>query len=290
MLALHRCLAASFVFVGLASCDGDVLVGEFQPVGSGGTLSVGGSGGGGGTQTSGEGGSAECVPVPCLGQYYKCGNCVDDDMDGEVDSRDANCLGPCHDSEIGYFGSSVQNAGNCGKDCYFDQDAGAGNDGCHWDHRCDPLEPSASCGYEPDAKVGSPPMSCAEAQNSISEECRQACLPLVPNGCDCFGCCIIQGNPVWLGSELDGSPSCTSDFLDDPERCRPCTPVAGCFNDCEECEVCVGKPDLPASCLTGEDRPPQNCPEDAVACGLVGQAECTQDHYCITGCCILTIK
>jgi hypothetical protein len=44
------------------------------------------------------------------------------------------------------------------------------------------------------------------------------CMPVVPNGCDCFGCCEIQGQIVHLNS----SPDCIN----------PCDGV---------CDVCLGQ-------------------------------------------------
>lgn len=279
---------------GAQGCDGDVLVGEFDadaPAidGSGGTSSSTTD-----TSSTGSAGSSGCHETQCQGRTYQCGDCEDNDHDGFIDSEDPDCLGPCHNSESTFFGSIPgQSGGNCGRDCYFDQDSGSGNDDCQWDHRCDLNEPDPErCPYDPNATVGSPPMSCDEAAASASDQCLSACLPLVPNGCDCFGCCEIPGalTPVWLGSEVNGQPSCSRGTLADPESCRPCEIVESCFNRCDECELCVGKTVLPSSCEGGGDEPPQICPGTAEACGLVGQSACAQDYYCITGCCILTIK
>ena len=46
--------------------------------------------------------------------------------------------------------------------------------------------------------------------------CLDFCAPLVPNGCDCFGCCEVQGEFIYLGS----SPDCSMDNLD---ACNNCT-------------------------------------------------------------------
>jgi hypothetical protein len=94
---------------------------------------------------------------------------------------------------------------------------------------------------------------------------------------------------VYLGSELDGAGTCTRDDLDDPERCKPCTQVPSCLNPCEECELCVGKTELPESCGNGGQSTPA-CPTDSQACGVEGLTGCPLDHYCITGCCRLTIR
>ena len=175
------------------------------------------------------------------------------------------------------------------RDCYFDQDTGAGNDECYWSHKCDPFEvapaypPSGSqCEYNANASIPGYGGSCSQAFNTQSAQCAAYCGPLTPNGCDCFGCCDIPGAPttVWLGSEVNGNGSCDIDSLDDPSRCKPCTQVAACINECDTCELCVGKDELPPEC-NGE----QQCPAGDQACGLPGQPLCPAGQYCVTGCC-----
>jgi len=291
---LRPFLASALLLSSFAACEGDVLVGEFEP-------EAGANGGAGGTAgtlsntTSGGGsaGASECTSRECeTGKVYACGNCKDDDGDGAVDSEDPDCLGPCQNDEASYYPNIPgQNGGKCARDCYFDKGAGAGNDRCQWDQHCDALEPDPACPFDPETSVGSSGLSCEEAASSASEACKDTCLPLVPNGCDCFGCCEIEGapNPVWIGSVVDGMGTCSHETLGDPEKCRPCTPVASCFNLCEECEICVGRSELPASCGDGGETP-QTCPGSTAGCGLTGQSDCSVDEYCITGCCILTIK
>jgi hypothetical protein len=298
VLRSHRVTIALLALTSALSCDGDVLVGQFDVANGGATMTTSTSSvssGGSASSTTGEAGAGGgCRATACQGRFYLCGNCQDDDMDGLIDSMDPDCLGPCHNSEDAYYGSIPgQSGGNCTKDCYFDQDSGGGNDDCVWNHQCDALEPEPnSCSYDPDTSIGSPPGPCSEAEQRQSDQCLATCMPLVPNGCDCFGCCRIPGAdaPVWLGSEKDGVPSCTRGTLDDPESCRPCTQVQACLNPCENCELCVGKTELPPSCDGDTGTPPQECPPNSQACGLVGQETCPQDQYCITGCCILTIK
>ena len=86
--------------------------------------------------------SDECRVTSCQTHVYQCGDCEDNDGDGVIDSRDTDCLGPCDNNESG-FNTGIPGGGSnpCSLDCYFDQDSGAGNDDCHWDHRCDPYEP-----------------------------------------------------------------------------------------------------------------------------------------------------
>jgi len=295
---LTRRLSALIFVLAPPACDGDVLVGQFEAAPPATTTTTttttSDTGAASATSTTGAAGAGACLETECQGRVYLCGNCQDDDQDGLVDAADPDCLGPCHNAEDTYYGSIPgQNGGNCSKDCYFDQDSGGGNDDCAWDQRCDSLEPDpVRCAYDPTIGVGTPPGTCDEALASQSEQCQSTCLPLVPNGCDCFGCCTIVGapTPVWLGSERDGLGSCTRDTLADPESCRPCTPVTACLNPCDTCELCVGKTELEAGCDEATEEPPQRCPTGAQACGLAGQSPCPLDHYCITGCCVLTIK
>src|SRR5262245_28278149 len=122
----------------VAACSEPFEVGFNSP--SGGT-SAGGSGGavaeGGrsGAPNHLAGAATVCVPVECRGKTYECGNCDDDDGDGKIDASDADCLGPCDDSED-VFASDKAGGGACQQDCYFDRNSGAGND-CTWSHVCD---------------------------------------------------------------------------------------------------------------------------------------------------------
>ncbi|PKN36298.1 MAG: hypothetical protein CVU63_16950, partial [Deltaproteobacteria bacterium HGW-Deltaproteobacteria-20] len=106
--------------------------------------------------------------------------------------------------------------------------------------------------------------------------------PLVPNGCDCFGCCEFPQltYTVWLGSETGGAGTCNLTVLDDKTKCKPCTVVPSCWNDCGNCELCLGKTTLPPECNNQ-----QQCPTGVQACGLPGQDPCPDGFYCITGCC-----
>ena len=119
---------------------------------------------------------------------------------------------------------------------------------------------------------------CPDAQ---SDACLDFCMPLTPNGCDCFGCCVIPGAPttVWLGSENPpGTGSCNINTVNDPTKCKPCTQVPACLNPCGMCEICIGQP-LPPGC--GQ----QDCPAGKQPCGLPGQPPCPAGFSCITGCC-----
>ncbi len=287
---------------------------------SGGTTSGGTSNGGtanGGTTTGGTAGSGGCVVRTCQGKVYECGDCIDNDGDGDTDSADTQCLGPCDNTEGSYYGGIPgQNNSPCRMDCYFDQDTGPGNDQCYWNHRCDklavapdyPPSDNSMCAYDEGANTPGTPKSCEQLRTDQSMACESFCGPLTPNGCDCFGCCELPaggGQYVFLGSEDEnGDGSCTIDDVGDPSKCHPCTPVPSCLNPCGKCEVCIGKPTLPPECFppdggagaggaagsgTGGSGSTQ-CPFDLVACGQPGQDPCPSDKYCVTGCCVDIIK
>ncbi len=280
-------LALSWLAFALSSgCGRELEVGFDAVAGAAGTVGGANPGATGGAGAAGAPSEAPCVPTACRGKLYQCGNCHDDDGDGVADGLDADCLGPCDDdeSDLG-AGLTTPGAAPCRQDCYFDGDSGAGNDRCEWSHACDPLSvapgypPSgdARCAYEAQAK----PMGvdCAALEQQQEPTCLDACLALVPNGCDCFGCCELpgrSGNFYFVGGAEGGG--CQLDALDDAARCPPCTPVDSCRNECEECETCVGvSPD--ASCAS-----PSACPSDSRACDAT--TPCDFGDYCVTGCCV----
>ena len=267
-----------------------------------------------------DGGTFTCYVAPCQGKVYQCGDCIDNDGDGLVDSQDPDCLGACQNNEAGFAGDIPgQNNAPCKSDCYWDQDTGSGNDQCYWNHSCDPFEqgppaatnPEIGCAYDPNTHVGGAPVppgqnDCTYLLNNQSTACTNFCKPLTPNGCDCFGCCenpYNKGTFVYAGSvDNNGQPSCeaTMASLNDPTKCKPCTPVVGCQNTCAHCEVCFGGAPLPPDCFgdmagqTGStdmagSTPPQQCPSNVQPCGLPGEAACTPGYYCVTGCCVALI-
>jgi hypothetical protein len=254
--------------------------------------SVAAGGMGGATAPSDAG---PCQITNCQGKTYACGDCLDNDGDGLVDSQDPECLGPCDNTEDSYFGGIPgQNNAPCKQDCYFDQDTGSGNDDCHWSHACDsnslapdyPPSGDPSCAWDETASIPGTSASCQDLRAAQSTTCLDVCLPLTPNGCDCFGCCELpagSGSFVWLGSTTNGAGSCDAAHVGDPEYCRPCEPVPGCYNPCDPCEVCVGRPARDPSCAPPSE---SQCPSGRTPCGLEGETGCAQYEYCITGCCV----
>jgi hypothetical protein len=265
-------------------------------------------GGCGSTCQVGQGCVKTCNITTCQGKTYQCGDCIDNDGDCRIDTgADPDCLGPCSNNEAGFHGDIPgQNNSPCKMDCYFDQDTGAGNDDCYWNHACDPLEvapnypPEGSkCAYDPNTNVAGTNKSCAQLMSisppGQSTTCWEAgaipvgrggpnyCGILVPNGCDCFGCCAVQGvgYPVYLGSDDgSGNGTCTLSTLTDPIKCKPCTQVPSCLNTCEHCELCVGKTTLPDDCAC------QLCPAGQQLCGAPCGTPCPAGDFCNTGCCV----
>lgn len=289
LLALAACAGA---LQSLPGCGQDVQVGFDSALANGGSagFAAGGtapSGGFAGEAAPPVAGAASCQPTVCEGKVRECGNCDDDDADGRVDALDPECLGPCDDDELGLSSGLAGNqAATCRQDCYFDGDSGQGNDQCSWSHACDEL--SVAPDYPPSGQArceyveGAEPMglACAALSEAQPDACLQACLPLVPNGCDCFGCCELparSGSYHFIGRGR-GSDGCQLDQLDDAAACPPCTPVRGCLNTCERCEACVGG--SPESDCT----PDAACAPGRRACPDGG---CRSGEYCITGCCVI---
>ncbi|MDX2052976.1 MAG: hypothetical protein SFV15_11325 [Polyangiaceae bacterium] len=264
---------ASALWALLAACDDTLLVGR--------------TGG-----TAGATSNAICLPSRCGGATLACGDCLDNDADGLVDAADPDCLNACQPSEANFLDAKIMEANRCAQDCYFDGDLGPGNDGCQWPLECDPLRDAQNargkCSYDPSfiVKVGARDLTCAELSATQEPGCVLSCLPLTPNGCDCFGCCKPPGldHAVWLGSQDDaGNPTCSAATLGDPALCRPCTQVPSCLNTCDACEVCVGRATPTANC-----DPQTRCTNGRPPCGQPGDASCPNGNYCVSGCCVDT--
>lgn len=315
--------------LGVGCSDSTVDGAASAPSGGGGSGGAGGSSGASGlTGGAGSGASGGVIAPPtvvatCQDKIYECGDLIDNDGDGLLDSQDPDCLGPCDNTESNFFGGIPGQAGPaCTVDCYFDQDSGSGNDDCHWNHQCDPHEIApgyhpestngVSCAHDLNANTpGATGRSCADLYTTQSQLCHDTCGPLTPNGCDCFGCCELpagSGSYVWLGSDADGTGegSCSRAGLTDPSRCEPCQPVAACLNDCGRCELCIGKDTLPADCspvgeadggaamgtgggggaATGAGGGGETqCSTGLQPCGAEGQSACLAGFSCISGCC-----
>jgi hypothetical protein len=213
----------------------------------------------------------------------QCSNGIDDDNDGLPDYLDPECVGPLDDDESSFAtGIPGDNIDACKQDCFFDGNSGMGDDGCDWQLKCDPLTNNAKCPYDKDyADKHTTECSFSASQ---SQTCVDRCRPLVPNGCDCFGCCAIPG----LTTPIRIAAGCTAADFDNPDKCPPCTQVTQCANPCERCEICVGKPTLPADCAGDGGTPVQTCENGWKPCGpgtATPADACPENYGCVTGCC-----
>lgn len=209
------------------------------------------------------------------GEPCACDNGIDDDGDGFIDDFDPECTGPFDDDE-GSFATGIpgDNMDFC-QDCFFDGNSGHADDMC-------PYHTDCLYGRTPPPRGMSPCFRCTS-----TNECRNNCLPRVPNGCDCFGCCeayTSSGTRVTILLE----ESCSLDKLEDSTACTPCVQSTDCVNKCDECELCLGRTleDLPESCMEpGADAgtPTYTCPPDRPPCDESNP--CDSDHYCLDGCC-----
>jgi hypothetical protein len=229
----------------------------------------------------------------------QCSDGIDNDGDGLIDSADPECTGP-NDNDESTLGTGIpgDNVDPCKQDCFFDGNSGMGDDGCLWELKCDPQSTEAKCPYDA-SYAQSHAMECSVSA-SRSQHCIDFCQRLVPNGCDCFGCCAIPGaTPIRLAA------TCTAKDFGDPTKCPPCTQVAQCSNPCDRCELCVGKDTVPADCAGGSDggvTTPDASPPPAdggygtptcngwVSCVPGPNAVCPTDYGCVTGCCLPRVQ
>jgi len=237
-----------------------------------------GGAGTGGTGLGGTGGGK--IPV---GQT-QCSDGIDNDGDGKIDYADPECVGPLDNDESSFAtGIPGDNVDACKQDCFFDGNSGMGDDGCLWQLKCDPRSTEASCPY--DQNYAQSHTTECSLSSSQSQTCIDKCQKLVPNGCDCFGCCVVPGasTPVRL------AVTCTAKDFNDPTKCPPCTQVTQCMTVCGHCDYCIGKDTLPSDCTpdAGVDGGYNGCLPGYPACGPGGvdPTMCPSGTGCVTGCC-----
>jgi len=280
--------------VNALSHDGSALTGGTGQAGTGGTGANGGNTGAGGTAGTGSGGSNLGVDaggkIP-LGST-QCSDGLDNDGDGLFDSADPECTGPIDNDESSYAtGIPGDNVDACKQDCFFDGNSGMGDDGCQWELKCDPHSTEAKCPYS-DSYATQHATACS-VSGSQSQQCLDTCRQYVPNGCDCFGCCAVPGAPT----PIRLAATCTAKDFGDPTKCPPCTQVTQCQNPCERCEICVGKPTVPADCgapATDAGTSPPDGGVGIAACngyvscvpGPANTSGCPTGFGCVTGCCL----
>jgi hypothetical protein len=211
----------------------------------------------------------------CTDHVCACSNQDDDDGDTFTDGFDPECTGPYDDDEL-TFATGMTKEGNphCA-DCFFDSNAGSGDDGCSIPERCTQGTDTGGTGM---CRTCTP-----------DEKCMMKCLPRTPNGCDCFGCCQIED-----GMQSDAillADTCSMTDLADPIKCPRCvlnlnydpvTSAGPCFNPCERCELCAGKTVVDSDCGDGDVA--HDCEGGAEVCGGTNVL-CGELAWCIQGCC-----
>jgi hypothetical protein len=264
---------------GSIGLGGDGLGVAGDNTGNGGTTSLGGTTGKGGTTgTAGTGGFGTT----------QCSDGIDNDGDGLIDGLDPECTGPLDNDESSFAtGIPGDNRDPKWQDCFYDGNSGAGDDGCRYATGC---------------LTGDLPQTDKNCQ--LSDQCKKFCAPLVPNGCDCFGCCTV--GPPGATVDIELMATCSLAKLSDTTACPRCIKTTQCGNDCGTCELCAGKTvaDLPASCTpsgsggatgaggapsggsgTTGGGPTYTCDNGEQVCGN-GLPGCMLGTYCSLGCCI----
>jgi cysteine-rich repeat protein len=207
------------------------------------------------------------MAVPCGNAIYACGDAIDNDNDGFFDLDDPDCTTPCDDQEDSLQTNLPGQNLDCKQDCYWDANSGQGDDHCIWNLKCDPENPGADIGCAYDSNF-------EQCDLNLGQACLDFCVPLVPNGCDCFGCCLIDNEYLYL----DSNPQCSMDNLD---ACNNCTFFDNCNNPCvqEDCELCFGQ---------GPEDLPEECQEPSCDIGepCLEQNDCPDGDFCQTGCCV----
>lgn len=193
--------------------------------------------------------------LPCA-----CDDGIDNDSDGKIDGFDSECTGPYDDDEATFAtGIPGDNMDPKKQDCFFDGDSGQGNDKCVYTDNC--MSGTATC--------------------NVSQACIDFCAPRTPNGCDCFGCCLVfdgQGGSQTVG--INGGCS-----LSDLTGCSSCVQSTQCVNTCGACEVCLGHEPEPSCSSGGGGGPAQSCPNGEVACDETHP--CSDGlSWCQSGCCV----
>lgn len=195
----------------------------------------------------------------------QCSDGKNNDSDSYIDAADPECTGPYDNDESSYAtGIPGDNSDPYAQDCFFDGDSGGGNDGCRWDIRCE-----------------SPPngQHCNNNQLAGCDKCR----PLVPNGCDCFGCCDIYVDGVAHTVRI--IDTCTAAVITDPVKCPVCTKVTACENPCGMCEECLGRPPDPSCTSSDGGGNPGQCDVGVTPCAEPDNT-CPPEYKCVTGCCV----
>ena len=218
----------------------------------------------------------------------QCSDGIDNDGDGKIDYGDPECVGPL-DNDEGTFATGIpgDNIDACKQDCFFDGNSGMGDDGCDWQLKCDPMTNNASCPY--DAAYAQSHMT--ECSLSASQS-RQVHRQLPQAGAERLRLLrLLHGSRRARRRFAWRRPAPPPTSTTRPSA-RACTQVTQCMVPCGRCEVCVGKPTIPADCYpydggVPDGGTPYTCPAGYMACGQYGidPALCPEGTGCVTGCC-----
>lgn len=294
--ALSVTVSACCLVLGVAGCGSSSAKGGLGGGAGPGTGGIVGAGAHGGTAATGSGGIVGNGGLSGSGGLSggklgttQCSDGIDNDGDGKIDLADPECVSPLDNDESSFAtGIPGDNVDACKQDCFFDGNSGMGDDGCEWELKCDPSNigagAAASCPYDPSFK------NCPTTQ---SQKCINSCEALTPKGCDCFGCCLVDGvdHPVRLDA------TCTAANFGDPAKCPACTQQTSCMKTCGPCQLCLGKTTIDPSCpggaggtsgAGGAGGPVPQCLANQVVCGT-DPTLCPERTICISGCCEIMI-
>jgi len=218
----------------------------------------------------------------CVPGTTQCTNCLDDDADGFTDGFDIECTGSYDNDEGSFDTARTGDNGNVQRqDCFFDGNSNSTDDGCDLHSCCELLVCPAD--------FPGPPFNETTDCPAITTACAAFCEPLVPPGCDCFGCCTVcpGGTCIDIYIHPAVSPDCDADTLSDPVACPRCTPNTACGQPCggSTCVLCPGQTvaDLPPSCSGGPA-----CPDAEAPCAR--NSDCATNQFCAGGCCVEVVQ
>ncbi len=210
----------------------------------------------------------------CGGRACACDDGNDNDGDGLIDGLDPECTNPFDDDESSFAtGAPAPPQSRC-QDCFWDNNAGSGDDGCRYPTEC---------------LTGASPAKGSCGSCDVSQQCIDACSPRAPNGCDCFGCCEVR-RPDGSRVSVQLRETCSLQKLDDEQACPRCVQSTSCFNDCGACELCPGRTvlDLPAECTGSGGGPRYRCNAGQQVCSP--ELPCPAGWYCQLGCCLYAVQ
>jgi hypothetical protein len=213
-------------------------------------------------------------PTLCGDHPCACDDRVDNDGDMLVDGLDPECTGPFDDDESSFATGAPSGANTC-HDCFWDHNAGSGDDDCRYPEEC--LQNPAFIGRG----------ACSSCV--VTPRCHDTCSVRTPNGCDCFGCCDVTRTDSTIVSVVL-TDTCSLKKIDDPQACPRCVLNTSCANPCGRCELCTGRrvEDLPVDCTAASNTGPRYVCEDAPVCS--GTKTCPLGSYCQLGCCLYAVQ